>query len=92
MLLGSTVVGSFKLQAEMQIEIPSSALNMSQGGAAVWVIDAKDNTVHLRPVTVARYAQNSLVIADGLQAGERVVTAGAQTLHEGQLVELMEPL
>ena len=92
MLLGSTVIGSFKLRAATQIKIPSSALNMSEGNSAVWVIDAQDNAVHIRPVTIARYTQDSIIIAEGLQTGERVVTAGAQTLHEGQIVKLMDPL
>ena len=90
MFLGSTVVGRLIVQANMQIEIPSSALAMSQGKPAVWVVDAKDQTVHIKPVTVAQYTQDSVVIANGLQSGERVVTAGVQALHGGQKVKLLE--
>jgi RND family efflux transporter MFP subunit len=90
MFLGSTVVGRLILQANLQIEIPSSALAMSQGKPAVWIVDTNDQTVHMKPVTVAQYTQDSVVVAEGLKTGERVVTAGAQALHEGQKVKLLE--
>ncbi len=89
MFLGSTVVGRLLLQAGTQIEIPSSALNMTQGKPAVWIVDPRDATVHLRRVTVTRYTQDSVIIADGLKTGERVVTAGVQVLYEGQKVRLL---
>lgn len=90
MFLGSTIVGRIILQAATQIEIPSPALAMSQGKPAVWVVDEKDMTVHIKPVVVARYTQDSVTLAEGLTSGERVVTAGVQALHEGQKVKLLE--
>jgi len=90
MFLGSTVVGRLTLKANMQIEIPASSLAMMQGKPAVWVVDDKDKTVHIKPVSVAQYTQNSVIVADGLKTGERVVTAGVQALHEGQKVKLLE--
>ncbi len=89
MFLGSTVVGRLILCENTQIEIPASALAMSQGKPAVWIVDPNDKTVHIRPVTVTQYAQNTVVVATGLQTGERVVTAGVQALHEGQEVKLL---
>ena len=89
MFLGATVVGRLKLQAESVIEIPASALTMKEDKAAVWVVDAKDQRVHRREVTIARHAPDSVIVTDGLNSGERVVTAGVQTLHEGQAVKLL---
>jgi membrane fusion protein, multidrug efflux system len=89
MFLGSTVVGRLLLQATTQIEIPSSALTSSQGKPAVWIMDSRDMTVHVRPVTTAQYTQDSVVIVDGLKEGELVVTAGVQVLYEGQKVRLL---
>lgn len=89
MFLGATVVGRLKLPAESLIEVPASALTMTQDKAAVWVVDAKDQRVHRREVTIARYAPDSVIVTDGLNAGEKVVTAGVQTLHEGQAVKLL---
>ncbi|MGD9650335.1 MAG: efflux RND transporter periplasmic adaptor subunit [Dongiaceae bacterium] len=91
MFLGSTVVGRLTLKANLQIEIPASSLAMmKEGKPAVWVVDDKDNTVHIKPVSVAQYTQNSVIVADGLNTGERIVTAGVQALHEGQKVKLLE--
>jgi membrane fusion protein, multidrug efflux system len=90
MFLGSTIVGRVKLRAEMQMEIPSSALMMRATHPAVWVIDPSTRTVQKREVEVARYHQNAVVIASGLEPGERVVTAGAHSLHQGQQITLLE--
>ena len=90
MFLGSTVVGRLQLQADSFIELPSSALAMSGGNPAVWVIDPQNSSVHLRAIGIARYTESSVIVADGLQSGERVVIAGAQTLYEGQVIRLMD--
>ncbi len=90
MFLGSTIVGRVKLREGTQMEIPSSALMMRETHPAVWVIDPNTHAVQKREVEVARYHQNAVVIASGLEAGERIVTAGAQSLHQGQQVKLLE--
>jgi RND family efflux transporter, MFP subunit len=89
MFLGATVLGRLKLKAESLIEIPSSSLTMIEDKPAVWVVDAKDGRVHRRAITIARHAPDSVIVTDGLNSGERVVTAGVQTLHEGQSVKLL---
>jgi len=89
MLLGATVVGRLQLHAEPLIDIPSSALTMRENKPAVWIIDSKDKRVHLREITIGRYTPDSVIVRDGLQAGERIVTAGVQELHEGQAVKLL---
>ena len=89
MLLGATVLGRLKLKGESLIEIPSSALTMIEDKPAVWAIDAKDQRVHRREIVIARHAPDSVIVTDGLESGERVVTAGVQELHEGQAVKLL---
>lgn len=89
MFLGATVVGRLKLPAESVIEVPASALTMKEDNAAVWVVDAKDQRVHRREVTIARHTPDSVIVTNGLESGEKVVTAGVQTLHEGQPVKLL---
>jgi multidrug efflux pump subunit AcrA (membrane-fusion protein) len=79
-----------KLQVAPLMEIPSSALTMFESKPAVWVIDAKEMRVHRREIKIARYTPGSVIVTDGLQAGERVVTAGVQQLHENQTVKLLE--
>lgn len=89
MFLGATVVGRLELKARSLIEIPASALTMIEGKPAVWVVDARDQRVHRREIAVARHAPEAVIVTEGLESGERVVTAGVQQLHEGQSVKLL---
>lgn len=56
---------------------------------AVYVFDAATETVARRQVTVAGVRENSLLIIDGLSAGERIASAGVSFLREGQKVKLL---
>ncbi|HTZ80849.1 MAG TPA: efflux RND transporter periplasmic adaptor subunit, partial [Stellaceae bacterium] len=89
MQLGSTVTGSIKLAAPAGFPIPPSALTEADGRPAVWVVDARSQTVSLRGVEVARYDPDDVVVSQGLEPGEIVVTAGAQTLHPAQKIRLL---
>ena len=89
MELGSTVTGSLKLAAPPRVEIPASALTEANGNPAVWVVDPQSQTVSLRSVDVSRYDPATVVISQGLETGEVVVTAGAQVLRSGQKVRLL---
>jgi len=90
MFLGSTVVGRILLRADMHIQIPASALCMAQGQPSVWRIDPKDQTVRACPVAIAGYAQDAVIVSGGLEPGDRIVTAGAHEIHDGQPVRLLE--
>jgi membrane fusion protein, multidrug efflux system len=90
MELGSTVTGSIKLSAPPGVEIPPSALTEANGRPAVWVFDPQSETVSLRNVVVSRYGPADVVVSQGLDGGEIVVTAGVQTLHPGQKVRRLE--
>jgi RND family efflux transporter MFP subunit len=89
MRLGSTVVGRAVFGGESGIELPSSALTQAEGSAAVWVVDPKKGTVSLRRIGVERFTPASVVVSDGLDPGEVVVTAGVQALRPGQEVRLL---
>ena len=89
MELGSTVTGSIKLSAPPGVEIPASALTEANGNPAVWVVDPQSQTVSLRSVDVSRYDPATVVISQGLETGEVVVTAGVQVLRPGQKVRLL---
>jgi membrane fusion protein, multidrug efflux system len=87
--LGSTVTGTVQIGGGGGMSIPAAALTSSQGEPAVWVMDPAAGTVALRPVDVARYELDRVLIAHGLADGELVVTAGIQTLRPGQQVRLL---
>ena len=90
MRLGSTVTGRIKLDSAPTIQIPATALMRAEGGVAVWVYDAEAGTVAVRSITVAGSNATTVQVASGLNAGDVVVTAGAQTLRPGQKVRLLE--
>ena len=89
MRLGATVTGRMETEAISMIELPASALTKHNGTPAVWIVDAPQRTVAIRSVEVARFDQASVVISQGLDTGEIVVTAGVQALHPGQKVRLI---
>lgn len=89
MRLGSTVTGSIQIGAGAGIEIPASALTSANQRPAVWVLDPASNTVSLRNIEVLSYGLARVAVAEGLQPGDIVVTAGVQTLRPGQQVRLL---
>lgn len=89
MRLGSTVRGTLQLGRTAGIELPSSSLTARDGEPAVFVVDPETGMVELRLVMVARYDLASVVVADGLGAGDLVVSAGVQALRPGQQVRLL---
>ena len=91
MFLGTTVVGRVTLRAEPIVELPSTALTQWNGKPAVWVVEKGSQTVNLRPIEITRYTVDSVIVAQGLQDGEIVVTAGVQALHPDQKVKLANP-
>jgi RND family efflux transporter MFP subunit len=91
MRLGATVTGSVTLASEQVIAIPASALTEANRQPAVWIVDPKNMTVSMRNVELMRHDPGTIVIAQGLDAGDIVVTAGVQTLHPGQKVRLLGP-
>ena len=61
---------------------PTAAVQRGPTGIFVFVVQA-DNTVVVRPVTVAQQNETQAVIASGLESGERVVTTGFARLTAG---------
>jgi membrane fusion protein, multidrug efflux system len=84
--LGSTVTGIMRMETPAAIEIPGSALVRAGAQSAVWIVDPKTQTVSQRPIRVAGHDAERVVIAEGLEAGDVIVTAGVQALHAGQKV------
>jgi membrane fusion protein, multidrug efflux system len=66
---------------------PEEAVQHGQNGLYVYVVDAQ-NRAEVRPVKVARQNVTTAVISEGLQEGERVVTAGQLLLQPGAQVAI----
>jgi membrane fusion protein, multidrug efflux system len=71
------------------IALPLQALLVEGGLTQVWVYDSATSTVRRTRVVIGNVAGNDVVIAEGLRAGDIVVTAGAHQLKEQQKVKLM---
>jgi len=87
--IGMTAELRVRAAADALPQIPLSALFHHDGKPAVWVLDGE--RVRLVEVTPGGVSGNSVAIAAGLQAGQRVVTAGVSRLEDGQRVSLAEP-
>ncbi len=90
MMLGSPIVGEWRVKPVTKIILPWSALTAAQNGPAVWVVDPKTSVVSLKDIVVETYETNSFVVGTGLSVGERVVTDGGKLLRPGQLVKFDE--
>jgi multidrug efflux system membrane fusion protein len=67
--------------------IPAVAIQRGPTGTFVYVV-RDDNTVTVRSVKVGLSEGNDVSIDGGLQAGDKVVTDGAEKLTEGMKVSL----
>jgi len=89
MRLGASVTGSVTAESASAISLPASALTRVDNAPAVWVVDPASNAVALRNVEIAGFDPAFVTVAQGLDIGEIVVTAGVQALHPGQVVRLL---
>jgi RND family efflux transporter MFP subunit len=89
MRLGATVIGRMEMDSVPVIEIPATALTRINRQPAVWIVDPANRTVSMRNVDVLRFDQAQVVVSQGLDTGEIVVTAGVQALHPGQKIRLL---
>jgi RND family efflux transporter MFP subunit len=86
--LGQTAAVQLDLpKTEGVARLPLAAVMQLQGKPAVWVVDKTTMTVHAQPVLVAGADGNTVVVANGLQQGQVVVTAGVHVLTPGQKVK-----
>jgi multidrug efflux system membrane fusion protein len=68
--------------------VPVTALRHGNEGDYVYVLNAAERTVSLRPVQRGQATADSIQIASGLKAGEQVITEGADRLKDGASVAL----
>ncbi|MEK6700814.1 MAG: efflux RND transporter periplasmic adaptor subunit [Planctomycetota bacterium] len=71
------------------VSIPDSAVQSSQAGASVFVVNS-DQSVELREVKVRRRLDGQSIIESGVKAGETVVTEGQLRLGPKSKVQVKE--
>lgn len=70
--------------------IPINAMFEKEGQSCVWVYDENTQTVRLRNIKLSEILiDGSLVVSEGLQAGEKIVSAGVLYLSDGEKVKLL---
>jgi RND family efflux transporter MFP subunit len=88
--LGTTVTAYAPARDAGDITIPVSAVFEQGGRQQVWIVDPASRTVALRDVTVSGGDGRTAAVTAGLEAGDRVVTAGVHSLEPGQSVKIPE--
>jgi RND family efflux transporter MFP subunit len=86
---GTLVTVRLTFREEEAVTVPSTAVQVSQSGTYVFVVD--DGVAKVQPVTVARVVDGDSVIASGLQGGETVVVNGQLLLSNGTKVTVRGP-
>jgi membrane fusion protein, multidrug efflux system len=81
---GTLVTTELTLRIEDSIVVPSNAVQVSQTGSFVFVIN--DNVAKVQPVKVERTVGTFSVIDSGLNGGETIVTDGQLLLSNGTRV------
>jgi len=81
---GTLVTAELTLRIEQAVVVPSNAVQVSQTGNFVFVIN--DAVAKVQPVTVERTVGELSVIGSGLKGGETVVTDGQLLLSNGTRV------
>lgn len=71
---------------QQQITVPMASVVIDQAGPSVMVVGG-ESKVEQRRVTLGPQQGVSVVVADGLKAGERVIVDGLQKVRPGQTVQ-----
>jgi RND family efflux transporter MFP subunit len=86
--LGATISARLDASAGAAIRLPETALLQEGETTQVFVVDPKTLAVSLRKIEVAPDRDGRWIVRAGLEAGERVVTAGVHRLQAGQVVRI----
>ncbi|WP_062385639.1 efflux RND transporter periplasmic adaptor subunit [Pseudomonas abietaniphila] len=86
--LGTAISVTVSSAIEPRIELPASVLQEVDGKTQVWIVDMQNQTVSPRPVKVLSRDDDTITVSGGIKGGERVVTAGVNSLKPGQKVKV----
>jgi multidrug efflux system membrane fusion protein len=81
---GTLVQVRLTFREEQAVSVPSAALQVSQAGSYVYVVDK--GVAAVRPVKIARRLDGETVLESGLEGGETVVVEGQLRLTNGSRV------
>lgn len=85
--LGMTASVHFDGAADGHVQLPITALFQQGDQPAIWVLPNNAQHLVLRPISLAGMSTDTITIASGIAAGERVVIAGVHRLDAGMTVK-----
>jgi RND family efflux transporter MFP subunit len=88
--LGTAISVTLSSVITPRIELPLSALQEVDGKPRIWIVDTQAQTVSPRDVSVVSRTDTTVVVASGVKSGERIVSAGVNSLKPGQKVKVDE--
>jgi len=86
---GTLVTVQLTFREEAAVTVPSTAIQLSQTGSYVFVVQG--DVAIVQPVKVARVLGSESVLASGLEGGETVVVNGQLLLSNGTKVAVRAP-
>ncbi|WP_024697222.1 efflux RND transporter periplasmic adaptor subunit [Pseudomonas avellanae] len=88
--LGTAISVTLSSTITARMRLPINALQEVDGKRQIWIVDPQSQTVNPRDVNIISRDNDSFVLADGVRAGEKVVSAGVNSLKPGQKVKIDE--
>ncbi|MBX8562920.1 efflux RND transporter periplasmic adaptor subunit [Pseudomonas cichorii] len=88
--LGTAISVTLSSTIAPRMRLPINALQEADGKTQVWIIDPQSQTVNPREVNVVSRDNDSFLLTGGVNAGEKVVSAGVNSLKPGQKVKVDE--
>lgn len=70
------------------ITVPASCIIVQKSGKSVWVL--KNGEIERRMIEVGEYAQNGVIVREGLCVGDTVITEGYQKLYNGAKINIID--
>ncbi|MEE4073509.1 efflux RND transporter periplasmic adaptor subunit [Pseudomonas viridiflava] len=86
--LGSTISVEISGAAPASHQLPGSAVVQRGGKAQVWVIDPLTSTLSPRVIQVLARNGSTVQVGGELHVGDKVVTAGVNTMQPGQKIRV----
>ena len=80
-----------KASGKQEISVPLQAVFSENSKEYVWLVDTENLNVKKQEIsTGALNKEGRMVITEGLNGDEKIVTAGVHKLHEGQKIKILE--
>lgn len=85
-MTSSIIVVANSATADRTVVMPLSAVYQTGDTPSMWIVN--NDTVSLRKIKIDSFESDRVIVSEGLNTGDIVVTAGVHKLHEGQKVRI----